>query len=120
MTSFHFLLLYGATTVAVVKTGLAVGTTSLPVGTDPLAEVLAVGMDPLLVGTSTTLLAKTVAASIEVRIVLKFAKIAKIQTISTQDQKPQRKARSGSKFSLNNLTMKLNLSKFQSLGTISA
>nr|GFA90446.1 uncharacterized mitochondrial protein AtMg00810-like [Tanacetum cinerariifolium] len=47
-------------------------------------------------------------------------KINKNQTISTQDQKPQRKARSGSKFSSNNLTMKLNLSKFQSLGTILA
>nr|GEY06114.1 reverse transcriptase [Tanacetum cinerariifolium] len=53
-------------------------------------------------------------------IVLKFAKINKIRTISTQDQKPQRKARSGSKFSSNNLTMKLNLSKFQSSGTSSA
>nr|GEX34243.1 reverse transcriptase domain-containing protein [Tanacetum cinerariifolium] len=40
--------------------------------------------------------------------------------MSTQDQKPQRKAGSGSKFSSNNLTMKLNLSKFQSLGTIFA
>nr|GEW72060.1 putative myosin, putative [Tanacetum cinerariifolium] len=46
-----------------------------------------------------------------VRIVLKLAKIIKSRTISTQDQKPQRKAGSGSKFSANNLTMKLNLSK---------
>nr|GEW07923.1 transposase (putative), gypsy type [Tanacetum cinerariifolium] len=55
-----------------------------------------------------------------VSIVLKCVKINKIQTISTQDQKPQRKAGLGSKFSSNNLTMKLNLSKFQSLGTILA
>nr|GEX05083.1 reverse transcriptase domain-containing protein [Tanacetum cinerariifolium] len=55
-----------------------------------------------------------------VMIMLKCAKINKNQTISTQDQKPQRKAGSGSKFSLNNLTMNLNLSKFQSLGTILA
>nr|GEW13374.1 hypothetical protein [Tanacetum cinerariifolium] len=41
-------------------------------------------------------------------------------TISTQDKKLQRKARSGSKFSSNNLTMKLNLSKFRSSGTILA
>nr|GEY50518.1 hypothetical protein [Tanacetum cinerariifolium] len=47
------------------------------------------------------------------RIVLKFAKINKIRTISTQGQKPQRKAGSGSKFSSNNFTVKLNLSKFQ-------
>nr|GEY87621.1 reverse transcriptase domain-containing protein [Tanacetum cinerariifolium] len=40
------------------------------------------------------------------------------KTISTQDQKPQRKAGSGSKFLSNNLTMKPNLSKFQSLRTI--
>nr|GEY48754.1 reverse transcriptase domain-containing protein [Tanacetum cinerariifolium] len=51
-----------------------------------------------------------------VRIVLKCAKITKNRTISTQDQKPQRKARSGSKFSANNLTMKLNLSKVQVYG----
>nr|GEZ58164.1 reverse transcriptase domain-containing protein [Tanacetum cinerariifolium] len=50
---------------------------------------------------------------IQVRIVLKCAKITKNRTISTQDQKPQRKAKSGSKFSVNNLTMKLNLSKVQ-------
>nr|GEY79569.1 hypothetical protein [Tanacetum cinerariifolium] len=37
----------------------------------------------------------------------------KMGTISTQDQKPQRKAGSRSKFSSNNLTMKLILSKFQ-------
>nr|GEX79737.1 RNA-directed DNA polymerase, eukaryota, reverse transcriptase zinc-binding domain protein [Tanacetum cinerariifolium] len=37
-----------------------------------------------------------------VRIVLKCAKITKNRTISTQDQKPQRKAGSGSKFSANN------------------
>nr|GEX91357.1 hypothetical protein [Tanacetum cinerariifolium] len=49
----------------------------------------------------------------KVRIVLKCVKITKIRTISTQDQKPQRKARSGSKFSANNLIMKLNLSKVQ-------
>nr|GEV13564.1 hypothetical protein [Tanacetum cinerariifolium] len=48
----------------------------------------------------------------QVRIVLKIAKINKIRRISTQDQKPQRKARSGSKFSSNNLTLKPNLSKF--------
>nr|GFA53469.1 hypothetical protein [Tanacetum cinerariifolium] len=59
--------LKGVTTVA--KTGLAVGTTSLPVGTCSSAGVLAVGMDPLLVGTSTTPLAKTIVASMEVRIV---------------------------------------------------
>nr|GEW02415.1 reverse transcriptase domain-containing protein [Tanacetum cinerariifolium] len=53
------------------------------------------------------------------RIVLKCAKINKTRTISTQDQKPQRKAGSGSKFSSNNLTLKPNLSKFQSLRTIS-
>nr|GEW25418.1 hypothetical protein [Tanacetum cinerariifolium] len=53
-------------------------------------------------------------------IVFKIAKINKIRTIYTQDQKPQRIARSGSKFSSNNLTLKLNLSKFQSLRTISA
>nr|GEY49824.1 zinc finger, CCHC-type [Tanacetum cinerariifolium] len=46
-------------------------------------------------------------------IVLKFTKITKNRTISTQDQKPQRKAGSRSKFSSNNLTMKLKLSKFQ-------
>nr|GEU35339.1 hypothetical protein [Tanacetum cinerariifolium] len=50
---------------------------------------------------------------IYVRIVLKCAKITKNRTISTQDQKPQRKTRSGSKFSANNLIMKLNLSKIQ-------
>nr|GEY78068.1 reverse transcriptase domain-containing protein [Tanacetum cinerariifolium] len=50
----------------------------------------------------------------QVRIVLKCAKITKNRTISTQDQKPQRKARSRSKFSVNNLTMKLNLSKVKS------
>nr|GEV73318.1 copia protein [Tanacetum cinerariifolium] len=49
-----------------------------------------------------------------------MCKNTKNQAISTQDQKPQRKARSGSKFSANNLTMKLNLSKVQSLGTILA
>nr|GEU46125.1 reverse transcriptase domain-containing protein [Tanacetum cinerariifolium] len=49
----------------------------------------------------------------DVRIVLKCAKITKNQTISSQDQKPQIKAGSGSKFSANNLTMKLNLSKVQ-------
>nr|GEZ35633.1 reverse transcriptase domain-containing protein [Tanacetum cinerariifolium] len=49
----------------------------------------------------------------KVRIVLKCAKITKNQTISTQDQKPQRKAGSVSKFSANNLTMQLNLSKVQ-------
>nr|GEZ48407.1 reverse transcriptase domain-containing protein [Tanacetum cinerariifolium] len=54
------------------------------------------------------------------RIVLYIAKINKIQTISTQDQKPQRKAGSGSKFSSNNSTLKPNLSKFQNLRTISA
>nr|GEY02151.1 hypothetical protein [Tanacetum cinerariifolium] len=48
---------------------------------------------------------------VDVRIVLKIAKITKIRKISTQDQKPQRKAGSGSKFSSNNLTMKPNLSK---------
>nr|GEV60218.1 reverse transcriptase domain-containing protein [Tanacetum cinerariifolium] len=53
-------------------------------------------------------------------IVLKFSKITKIRIISTQDQKPQRKAESGCKFSSNNLTLKPNLSKFQSLGTILA
>nr|GEZ48225.1 reverse transcriptase domain-containing protein [Tanacetum cinerariifolium] len=53
-------------------------------------------------------------------IVLKFAKNTKNRTISTQDQKPQRKAGSGSKFSSNNTTLKPNLSKFQSLGTILA
>nr|GEX12736.1 putative ribonuclease H-like domain-containing protein [Tanacetum cinerariifolium] len=42
------------------------------------------------------------------------------KTISTQDQKPQRKVRSGSKFSSNNLTLKPNLSNFQSLRTSSA
>nr|GEW44136.1 hypothetical protein [Tanacetum cinerariifolium] len=51
------------------------------------------------------------------RIVLKITKINKTRTISTQDQKPQRKAGSGSKFSSNNLTLKPNLSKFQSLRT---
>nr|GEY44711.1 uncharacterized mitochondrial protein AtMg00810-like [Tanacetum cinerariifolium] len=55
-----------------------------------------------------------------VRIVLKFTKITKNRTISTQDQKPQRKAGSGSKFSSNNLTLKPNLSKFQISGTILA
>nr|GEZ74184.1 hypothetical protein [Tanacetum cinerariifolium] len=54
------------------------------------------------------------------RTVLKFAKINKIRTISTQDQKPQRKAGSGSSFSLNNLTLKFNLSKILSSGTSSA
>nr|GEZ13520.1 reverse transcriptase domain-containing protein [Tanacetum cinerariifolium] len=49
----------------------------------------------------------------KVRIELKCAKITKNGTISTQDQKPQRKARSESKFSANNLTMKLNLSRVQ-------
>nr|GFC77828.1 hypothetical protein [Tanacetum cinerariifolium] len=56
-------------TAAVAKTELAVGTSSLPVGTDPSAGVLAVGIDQLQVRTSTTLLAKTVAASIEVNTV---------------------------------------------------
>nr|GEV13674.1 reverse transcriptase domain-containing protein [Tanacetum cinerariifolium] len=51
---------------------------------------------------------------------LKLKKINKIWTIPTQDQKPQRKARSGSKFSSNNLTLKPNLSKFLSSGTSSA
>nr|GEZ59496.1 hypothetical protein [Tanacetum cinerariifolium] len=51
-------------------------------------------------------------SKLEERIVLKFAKINKIRTISTQDQKPQRKSGSGSKFSSNNTTLKLNLSKF--------
>nr|GEV26143.1 hypothetical protein [Tanacetum cinerariifolium] len=46
-----------------------------------------------------------------VRIVLKCVKITKNRTISTEDQKPQRKARSRSKFSANNLTIQLNLSK---------
>nr|GEX84897.1 hypothetical protein [Tanacetum cinerariifolium] len=55
-----------------------------------------------------------------VRIVLKLAKTTKNRTISTQNQKPQRKAGPGSKFSANNLTMKPYLSKFQSLGTILA
>nr|GEW13144.1 putative reverse transcriptase domain-containing protein [Tanacetum cinerariifolium] len=54
------------------------------------------------------------------RIVLKCAKINKTRTISTQDQKPQRKSGSGSKFPSNNITLKLNLSKFQSIRTISA
>nr|GEY64167.1 integrase, catalytic region, zinc finger, CCHC-type, peptidase aspartic, catalytic [Tanacetum cinerariifolium] len=54
------------------------------------------------------------------RIELEIAKINKNRTISTQDQKPQRKVGLGCKFSSNNLTMKLNLSKFQSLGTILA
>nr|GEU32401.1 ribonuclease H-like domain-containing protein [Tanacetum cinerariifolium] len=47
------------------QTRLAVGTTSLPVGTSRPA----VGMDPLPVGTSIAALAKTVAASIVVRTV---------------------------------------------------
>nr|GEW53790.1 hypothetical protein [Tanacetum cinerariifolium] len=51
---------------------------------------------------------------------LNVQKINKIRKISTQDQKPQRKAGSGSKFSSNKIIMKLNLSKFQSSGTISA
>nr|GEV18103.1 retrovirus-related Pol polyprotein from transposon TNT 1-94 [Tanacetum cinerariifolium] len=51
---------------------------------------------------------------------LNVQKSPKNRTISTQDQKPQRKAGSGSKFLANNLTMKLYLSKFQSLGTILA
>nr|GEY00148.1 putative reverse transcriptase domain-containing protein [Tanacetum cinerariifolium] len=51
------------------------------------------------------------------RIVLKFSKINKIQIIYTQDQKPQRNSGSGSKFLSNNITLKPNLSKFQSLGT---
>nr|GEY77797.1 hypothetical protein [Tanacetum cinerariifolium] len=46
---------------------------------------------------------------------LNLQKSTKNQTISTQDQKPQRKAGSGSKFSSNKITLKLNLSKFQSL-----
>nr|GEU89435.1 hypothetical protein [Tanacetum cinerariifolium] len=50
----------------------------------------------------------------------KLQKSAKNQTISTQDQKPQRKARSGNSFSSNNLTLKFNLSKILSLRTISA
>nr|GFC71131.1 hypothetical protein [Tanacetum cinerariifolium] len=69
ITSLPFLLVTGVTTLAVANTGLAVGISSLLVGTDPSARVLAVGMDPLPMGTSTTLLAKTVAASIEVNIV---------------------------------------------------
>nr|GEX15609.1 hypothetical protein [Tanacetum cinerariifolium] len=59
----------GATTMAVAKTGLAMGTTSLPVGTCSSAGVLEVGIDPLPVGTSTTPLAKHVAASMEFRTV---------------------------------------------------
>nr|GEU72929.1 reverse transcriptase domain-containing protein [Tanacetum cinerariifolium] len=47
----------------------------------------------------------------------KLQKSTKNQTIYTQDQKPQRKAGSGSSFSSNNLTLKLNLSKIQSSGT---
>nr|GEW41704.1 hypothetical protein [Tanacetum cinerariifolium] len=44
-------------------------------------------------------------------------KSIKNRTISTQDQKPQRKARSGSKSSSNNLTVKFNLSRIQSSWT---
>nr|GEX46284.1 reverse transcriptase domain-containing protein [Tanacetum cinerariifolium] len=51
---------------------------------------------------------------------LNLQKSTKNQTISTQDQKPQRKSGSGSKFSSNNLTLKVNLSKIQSSGTIFA
>nr|GEX97808.1 hypothetical protein [Tanacetum cinerariifolium] len=54
--------------MAVAKTRLAVGTTSLPVGTSA-AGGPAMGIDPLPVGTSVALLAKTVAASMEVRTV---------------------------------------------------
>nr|GFA00355.1 DNA-directed DNA polymerase [Tanacetum cinerariifolium] len=42
---------------------------------------------------------------------LNLQKSTKNRTISAQDQKPQRKARSGSNFSLNNLTLKLRLSR---------
>nr|GEZ26553.1 reverse transcriptase domain-containing protein [Tanacetum cinerariifolium] len=51
------------------------------------------------------------------RLCLNLQKSTKNRTISAQDQKPQRKAGSGSKFSSNNTTLKLNLSKFQSLRT---
>nr|GEU62273.1 hypothetical protein [Tanacetum cinerariifolium] len=61
----------------------------------------------------TSILSSSSSSNSEVRIVLKFAKFTKNQTISTQDQKPQRKAESGSKFSSNNLTLKLKLSKVQ-------
>nr|GEV85844.1 reverse transcriptase domain-containing protein [Tanacetum cinerariifolium] len=54
------------------------------------------------------LIDSSLGKSIFVRIVLKCVKITKNRTISTQDQKPQRKDRSGSKFLANNLTMKLN------------
>nr|GFA88681.1 hypothetical protein [Tanacetum cinerariifolium] len=48
---------------------------------------------------------------------LNLQKSTKNRTISTQDQKPQRKSGSRSSFSSNNLTLKLNLSKIQSSGT---
>nr|GEZ09248.1 reverse transcriptase domain-containing protein [Tanacetum cinerariifolium] len=48
---------------------------------------------------------------------LNLQKSTKYRTISTQDQKPQRKAGSESSFSSNNPTLKLNLSKIQSSGT---
>nr|GEW50860.1 hypothetical protein [Tanacetum cinerariifolium] len=51
---------------------------------------------------------------------LNLQKSTKNRTISAQDQKLQRKAGSGSKFSSNKLTLKLNLSKIQSSGTSSA
>nr|GEX66762.1 hypothetical protein [Tanacetum cinerariifolium] len=59
-------------------------------------------------------------SSTRFHVVERFCIGVTTKTISTQDQKPQRKARSGSKFSSNNLTLKPNLSKFQSLRTISA
>nr|GEZ31606.1 hypothetical protein [Tanacetum cinerariifolium] len=39
------------------------------------------------------------------------------EAAANPSEKPQRKARSGSKFSSNNITLKLNLSKIQSSGT---
>nr|GEX61625.1 hypothetical protein [Tanacetum cinerariifolium] len=46
----------------------------------------------------------------------KLQKSAKNQTISTQDQKPERQSQNSKQFSPNNLTIKLNLSKTQVQG----
>nr|GEX11043.1 putative reverse transcriptase domain-containing protein [Tanacetum cinerariifolium] len=66
----------------------------------------------LVMTVHTNLPEKILNSQTEVWIVLKIAKISKKnQTISTQDQKPQDKAGSGSSFSSKNSTMKLCLSK---------
>nr|GEZ59155.1 reverse transcriptase domain-containing protein [Tanacetum cinerariifolium] len=55
-----------------------------------------------------------------VRIVLNFIKSAKSQANSTQESKQESKPDQEARFFKNKYTMKLNLSKFQSLGTILA